>query len=138
MAKGLIRWRDRDLLNDVTKTNQYHNSVVNLVNVLLKDENVRCKIEPLANETGEYRFAVYVGLIESEAQISSIQGDVWRPSFRDYIINTYANHCSNNDYSDIVDLLTENRLAIKYIFQELMYRVVNQHDNYKIVGLSGE
>lgn len=132
MTNVVIRWTHVDLLDDVSKTIQYRNAVASLVNSLLKDSNVHPEIlkgsdvhpeiQPLSENKEEYCFAVYVDPIGCLPLIDSVEpNDPWRPSFSDYIVEAY-----DEDHPEIVSLLEENSLAIKYILQELMYRFVDE------------
>ena len=81
----------------------------------LQDENVRC-------------FAVYGD--SSVPLINSVNGDQWIPGFKGYLIKTHG-----SNHSTIAGLFENNmgESVIRYIFQELMYQVVSQNDDYEIV-----
>lgn len=126
---AIIYWTERDLLDDPAKTEEYKDDVKSLVDDLVNDKNLRFEFDENHLDENARCFAVYSD--SSVPLINSVDGDIWTPGFKDYLVKI---HGANN--LTIVNLLESNPGAsvIGYIFQELMYRVIGQDDNYKIVN----
>lgn len=123
-----VNWTDRDLLNDPVKTEEYKDDVKSLIDDLVDDKNLRFEFDENRLDENACSFAVYGD--SSVPLISSVDGDQWTPGFKEYLVEAYGSKCPR-----IIDLIENNSdtSVIGYIFQELMYRVVDQNDDYEIV-----
>lgn len=127
-----INWTDRDLLNDPAKTEEYKEDVKSLVDDLVNDKNLRFSFDENRLDENARCFAVYGD--SSVPLIDSVDGDQWTPGFKDYLVEAYG-----SEHPTVVGLIENDSdtSVIGYIFQELMYRVVDQNDDYEIVDNRG-
>ena len=139
---SVIYWTPCDLTEDPALNEKYRDDVTRLVDELYEDEHLHYEIVP----TGEDD-EVALGLYCSEERhmgasgfyrnpfmtiISSMSGNdglVFLPDFKYYLVDYYR------DDHQIVDDLAKgvlDHVAPRHIFQELMYRIVEGHNEYSI------
>ena len=99
-----------------------------MIDDLVNDKNLRFEFDENRLDENARSFAVYGD--SSVPLISSVDGDAWTPGFKEYLVETYG-----SEHPTITDLIENDsdKSVIGYIFQELMYRVVDQNDDYEIV-----
>ena len=125
-----IYWPNQDLLNDPAKTEEYKDDVKSLIDDLVNDKNLRFEFDENHLDENARCFAVYGD--SSLPLISSVDGDQWTPGFKTYLVETYG-----SKHSTIIDLVENDsdKSVIGYIFQELMYHIVDNHDEYRIENI---
>ena len=152
---SVIYWKTCDLSDDPEVNEKYRDDVTALVDALYNDDDIhyefisktddevalglycskrRCYFEPSEAEakvrkigkvTGFYR-SPFMAMIGS---VDRIDGVFFWPEFKYYLTDYYI-----NDHKIVEDL--DNGVfddwAVIHIFQELMYRIVENHDEYRI------
>ena len=155
---SVVYWKTCDLSDDPEVNEKYRDDVTALVDALYNDDDIhyefisktddevalglycskrRCYFEPSEAEakvrkigkvTGFYR-SPFMAMIGS---VDRIDGVFFWPEFKYYLTDYYI-----NDHK-IVEDLDEGVFddwAVIHIFQELMYRIVENHDEYRIENL---
>ena len=155
---SVIYWKTCDLSDDPEVNEKYRDDVTALVDALYNDDDIhyefisktddevvlglycskrRCYFEPSEAEakvrkigkvTGFYR-SPFMAMIGS---VDRIDGVFYWPEFKYYLTDYYI-----NDHK-IVEDLDEGVFddwAVIHIFQELMYRIVENHDEYRIENI---
>ena len=155
---SVIYWKTCDLSSDPEVNEKYRDDVTALVDALYNDDDIhyefvsktddeaalglhcskrRCYFEPSEAEakvrkigkvTGFYR-SPFMAMIGS---VDRIDGVFFWPEFKYYLTDYYI-----NDHK-IVEDLDEGVFddwAVIHIFQELMYRIVENHDEYRIENI---
>lgn len=120
-----------------------------LVDDLVEDDGLRFKIEPVAPATENsdvYQFAVYSMsgrlLVNSTNVVADVMGTGFSSAFN---FEAYLVQKHDLAYKAVVHDLAYKAFvndfgsrgydfAVEYIFQELMQRVVREHDEYEIVS----
>ena len=123
----VVYWATSDLLADPKNNEKYRGGVNALIDALFKDDNLGFSFKPVDTDKDIYIFVVYGE--SSLPLISSIQGDVWKPGFKSYLVDNYG-----SNHRIIIDLVkndSENS-ALRYIFQELMREAVRREDEFSI------
>ena len=155
---SVIYWKTCDLSDDPEVNEKYRDDVTALVDALYNDDDIhyefvpktddevvlglycskrRCYFEPSEAEakvrkigkvTGFYR-SPFMAMIGS---VDRIDGVFYWPEFKYYLTDYYI-----NDHKIVEDL--DNGVlddwAVTHIFQELMYRIVENHDEYRIENI---
>ena len=155
---SVIYWKTCDLSDDPEVNEKYRDDVTALVDALYNDDDIhyefisktddevalglycskrRCYFEPSEVEakvgkvgkvTGFYR-SPFMAMVSS---VDRIDGVFFWPEFKYYLTDYYI-----NDHK-IVEDLDEGVFddwAVIHIFQELMYRIVENHDEYRIENI---
>lgn len=154
----VIYWKTCDLSSDPEVNEKYRDDVTALVDALYNDDDIhyefvpktddevvlglycskrRCYFEPSEAEAKVRKIGKVTGFYRSPfmAMISSvdrIDGVFFWPEFKYYLTDYYI-----NDHK-IVEDLDEGVFddwAVIHIFQELMYRIVENHDEYRIENI---
>ena len=155
---SVIYWKTCDLSSDPEVNEKYRDDVTALVDALYNDDDIhyefvpksddevvlglycskrRCyfkpseaevKVRKIGKVTGFYR-SPFMAMIGS---VDRIDGVFFWPEFKYYLTDYYI-----NDHK-IVEDLDEGVFddwAVIHIFQELMYRIVDNHDEYRIENI---
>ena len=155
---SVIYWKTCDLSDDPEVNEKYRDDVTALVDELYNDDDIhyefvpktddevvlglfcskrRCcfkpseaeaKVRKIGKVTGFYR-SPFMAMIGS---VDRIDGVFFWPEFKYYLTDYYI-----NDHK-IVEDLDEGVFddwAVIHIFQELMYRIVENHDEYRIENI---
>ena len=155
---SVIYWKTCDLSDDPEVNEKYRDDVTALVDELYNDDDIhyefvpktddevalglfcskrRCcfkpseaeaKVRKIGKVTGFYR-SPFMPMIGS---VDRIDGVFFWPEFKYYLTDYYI-----NDHK-IVEDLDEGVFddwAVIHIFQELMYRIVENHDEYRIENI---
>lgn len=155
---SVIYWKTCDLSDDPEVNEKYRDDVTALVDALYNDDDIhyefvpktddevvlglycskrRCYFEPSEAEAKVRKIGKVTGFYRSPfmAMVGSmdrIDGVFFWPEFKYYLTDYYI-----NDHK-IVEDLDEGVFddwAVIHIFQELMYRIVENHDEYRIENI---
>lgn len=140
---AVIHWAPCNLSDDPAVNEKYRDDVTALVDALYADDDLHYEFASRGDDTA---FALYCSerrcmngasgfyCPPSLPMISTLDSDdgVFRsPGFKYYLIDYYS-----EDYQIVADLaqdvLDDN--AVTHIFQELLYRIVENTDEYSIEG----
>lgn len=138
---AVIHWTPRNLTDDSTINEKYRDDVTALVDALYEDEDLHYEV---ASEGNDAALALYCSERRCMDGVSGFyrspslpmittevsDDDVFRSSgFKYYLVDYYS-----DDYKVVADLaqgVLDDRV-VTYIFQELLYRVVENTDEYSI------
>lgn len=134
---SVIYWNQCNLSDDPAVNEKYSDDVIALVDALYDDDDLRYEF---ASDGDASAFALYCserkyqgvsGFYRSPSlpMITSVDSDdgVFRsPGFKYYLVDYYSNY---RIVADLVRGVLDDH-AVTHIFQELMYRVVENIDEY--------
>ena len=155
---SVIYWATCDLSDDPEVNEKYRDDVIALVDALYNDDDIhyefisktddeavlglycskrRCCFKPSEAEVKTRKIGKVTGFYRSPfmamiGSVDRIDGVFFWPEFKYYLTDYYIN--DHKIVEDLDDGVFDD-WAVIHIFQELMYRIVENHDEYRIENI---